>query len=421
MRTRLCVAAVTTACMALAACSGVGSGSGGGAGDATITVADVGRAAAEEASAARPLARGLNEVGFRLFRQAAAETDQDVVLSPLSIGMAFGMAEVGATGATATALADLFAYPTEGEQLWAGFNTLEQAVTSSEEPVVRLANHLFPDEGFTMAEGYDVTLARWFDAGSTPLPLKADSEGSRERINGWVAERTEDLIPELVPEGMVNDRSVLLLVNALYVAADWERPFGKYPTEGQPFTRLDGSSVSVPLMHELELTGPAVATDDYAATEVPYEGGELSMLVIVPSEGRYGEVEARLSSELLDEIDAAAATSAVELWLPRFQSTTDMDLREAFEALGIEDVFGDAGSWEGIAPGITLASGVHAADIAVDEQGTVAAAATALGFEDSGAGAADVVVRADRPFLYVIRHVDSGAVLFAGRVTDPSA
>lgn len=419
MRTRLCVAAVTTAFMLLTACSGVGSGSGG-AGGATITVADAGRAAAEDASAARPLARGLNEVGFRLFRQAAAETDQDVVLSPLSIGMAFGMAEVGATGATATALADLFAHPTEGDELWAGFNTLEQAVTSSEAPVVRLANHLFPDEGFTMVEGYDDTLARWFGAGSTPLPLKADSEGSRARINGWVAERTEDLIPELVPEGMVNGRSVLLLVNALYLAADWERPFGKYPTEDQPFTRLDGTTVTVPLMHELELAGPAVATDDYAATEVPYEGGELSMLVIVPSEGRYGEVEARLSSELLDAIDRAATPAAVELWLPRYQSTTDMDLAAAFEALGIEDVFGGSGSWEGIAPGITLVSGVHAADIAVDEQGTVAAAATALGFEDSGAGEADVVVRADRSFLYVIRHIESGAVLFVGRVTDPS-
>lgn len=365
------------------------------------------------------LAAGVNAVGFDIFEAASAGSSDDVVVSPLSIGVAFGMADVGASGRTADVLEELFSYPADGEARWSAFNTLERSVTDAGAPTVRLANRMFPDVSFELVEGYDETLARWFGARAEPLPLQDGSEASRERINAWVADQTEDLIPELLPAGMVNERSVLVLVNALYLEADWARRFGEYPTEDAPFTRLDGTEVTVPLMHERELTGPAVATETYAATEVPYEDGQLSMLVIVPAEGRFEEVEASLSNEFVEQIDAAATTGTVELFLPRFESSTNLDLREVFEDLGVDPVFG--GSWDGIAPGITLESGVHAADIGVDEYGTVAAAATALGFEESGAGEADVTVRADRPFLYLIRHEPTGAVLFVGRVTDPAA
>ena len=367
------------------------------------------------------LVAGLNDVGFQVFEAAAEGSADDLVLSPLSIGIAFGMADAGASGPTADALAGLFDYPVVGEERWAAFNALERAVSSEDSPIVRLANRQFPDVSFGTVDGYDELLGRWFGAGIEPLPLRSESDASRERINGWVAERTEDLIPDLLPAGFLTADSVMVLVNALYLEADWARPFGEYPTEQAPFTRLDGSTVTVPLMHDLELAGPAVATADYAATELPYEGDELSMLVIVPEEGSYEQVASRLTDGLVDEIDTAATPGAVELYLPRFESTTDIDLRTVIgEQLGVDEVFGVAG-FDGIAAGITLENAVHAADIAVDEQGTVAAAATALGFEDSGPPEPDVTVRADKPFLYLIRHRPTGAVLFVGRVTDPSS
>jgi serpin B len=343
---------------------------------------------------AAALAAGLNEVGYDLFAHAAGEADgAGVVLSPLSIGLALGMADAGASGATADALEALFAYPVGGDARLAAFNTLEQSVTGVADATVRLANRQFPDTGFVTVDGYDETLARFFDARVEPLPLQADPEGSRARINDFVAEQTEDLIPELLPEGMVNPASVLFLVNALYLEADWAKPFGKYSTEDAAFTRLDGTEVTVPLMHELELTGPAVVTDDYAATEVPYAGDDLSMLVIVPAEGRYEAVEADLDGDLVAEVDDAAVPGPVELFLPRFESTTNLDLRAGFEGIGVDGIF-DA-PYDGIAPGITLESGVHAADITVDEAGTVAAAATGLDFAESGPPVPDIVVRAD--------------------------
>lgn len=367
------------------------------------------------------LVAGLNGAGFELFLANAEGNDEDAVVSPLSIGLAFGMADVGATGDTEAALADFFGLPASGEARWEAFNALDLEVTDVGEPVVRLANRQFPDVRFDTAEGYDETLARYFGVAVEPLPLQDEPEASRQQINDFVAERTEDLIPELLPSGFVNPQTVMVLVNALYLEADWARPFGKYPTEDQPFTRLDGSTVTVPLMHELELRGPAVSTEAYAATELPYEGGELSMLVVVPEQGRFVEVQSRLGDGLVDEIDQAASEGAVELFLPRFESDTNVDLRDLMEgALGVTDVFG-VGGFGGIAEGITLERAVHAADIAVDEIGTVAAAATALGFEESGPPEPEVVVRADRPFLYLIRHQPTGAVLFVGRVTDPSA
>jgi serpin B len=367
------------------------------------------------------LVAGLNEVGFRIFEAVAGGSSEDLVLSPLSIGVAFGMADAGASGATADALATLFTYPVQGEERWAAFNALEQQVTSEDGPIVRLANRQFPDVSFETTDGYDELLGRWFGAGIEPLPLQADSDGSQQRINGWVEERTEGLIPDLLPDGFLGPNSVLVLVNALYLEADWARPFGKYPTEPATFTRLDGSTVTVPLMHELELSGPGGAAAEPTATELPYEGGELSMLIIVPETGSYEQVQARITSGLIAEIDAAAASGAVELYLPRFESTSDIDLRTVIEGeLGVTELFGVPGL-DGIAEGITLEDAVHAADIAVDEHGTVAAAATALGFEESGPGEPDVTVRADKPFLYLIRHQPTGVVLFVGRVMDPAA
>jgi serpin B len=409
----------------LSACGEPAPSDGSSAGDAVLepTADPVVERPTPDSPHVEELVVGLNDVGYQIFDAASQDSADDLVVSPLSIGVAFGMADAGASGATADALIELFGFPAQGEDRWAAFNSLEQSVTAegADEPIARLANRQFPDVSFETVEGYDELLGRWFGAGIEPLPLQAESEASRERINGWVAERTEDLIPDLLPAGFLNENSVLVLVNALYLEADWARPFGKYPTEDAPFTRLDGSTVTVPLMHELELTGPAVATDEYAATELPYEGDELSMLVIVPESGRYGEVEARLSTGLVEEIDAAATSGSVELYLPRFESSTNLDLRDTLEGqLGVTDLFGVPG-FAGIAPGITLEQAVHAADIAVDEVGTVAAAATALGFEESGPPEPDVTVRADRPFLYLIRHQPTGAVLFVGRVMDPAA
>jgi serpin B len=402
---------VATACGGLGGIGSVGS---------AFSLPDVDRAAAVSPHAAE-LADGINGFGYRLFVAAGEGSDADLVLSPLSIGLAFGMVDLGATGATATSIEELFAYPVGGEDRWSAFNTLERSITEVDDLVVRLANRQFPEVTFETAEGYDEELARWFGAGIEPLPLRAEPEESRLHINRWVSDRTEQLIPELLPEGFLSENAALVLVNALYLEAAWSQPFDVDFTSQAPFTRLDGSHVQVDLMRGADAERPTVETETFTAVELRYDG-DLSMLLVVPEEGHFHGVEARLASGLIAEVDGNAAYRNVSVLLPRFGSETKLHLRDLLEGpLGVRDLFSVEG-FEGIGPEVTLEDVVHAATIEVDEHGTIAAAATAMEM-DAGAApeAAALVVRADRPFLYLIRHEPTGAVLFVGRVLDPTA
>ncbi|MEE8599774.1 serpin family protein [Euzebya tangerina] len=358
------------------------------------------------------------------------------VISPLSIGVAFGMADVGAGEMSGGDLARLFGFGpdasgglTDDAQLSA-FNTLLQDITADGEgilngpsegpppdPVVVIANRQFPDESFDPIPTFSDAIATWFGALAQPLPLQADPDGSRQVINRYVGERTRDVIPELLPRGAITRQSILVLVNALYLEAAWERPFGgKYATTAQPFTDLAGTESPVQLMHDAEAFGPAVDGGDYVAAEVPYAGGELSMLLIVPDDGAFGAVRDRLAEGLLEEIDAGGTPRAIDLYLPVFSTTTPVNLATMIsEDLGFSNIF--SGDYPGIADGIALTGAIHTADIQVDEAGTVAAAATALMFEESGPPEPEITVRADRPFLYAVRHQPSGAILFLGQLT----
>lgn len=376
------------------------------------------------------LAVGLNEVGYDLFRVLAARDEADIVLSPYSIGSAFGMLDVGATGDLAEVLEELFAYPVDGEDRWSAFNTLDQHVIAEAPlepldefdaipPIVRVSNREYPAKGFETVDGYAENLARWFGAGVEPLDYQADAEGSRKHINEWVSDRTEGLIPNLLPAGMVTPETQLVLVNTLYLKAQWAQPFQPKATEDADFALPDGSTVTVPMMHQTGLRAMALRGDGYHAVELRY-AGDLSMLIIAPDSAHYDEVEAQIGTEFVAGIDAAMLDTSVDLYLPRFESETSFDLREALETgLGVTGLFGVSGL-EGIAPGLMLDSAVHAAKIVTDEQGTEAAAATALGTVVS-APSESMTIRVDHPFLYVIRDGDTGAVLFVGRVTDPRA
>jgi serpin B len=382
--------------------------------------ADVPRAPAEPVDT-RSLSDGLNRFGLDFHRLLAARSPgENVVFSPLSMGIAFGMADAGARGETAAQIEDVFHLPRSGEELHAAFNALDQALANVGRSTLRLANRMYPATGYELVPEFVQTLGASYGAPLERLDFAADTEAARGRINRWVAERTEERIPELMPSGSITPDTVLVLVNALYLEAKWSQPFGKYPTEQAPFTRPDGSTVEVPLMHNAELQARYVDARGYQAVELPYGKGELSMLVVVPKEGWFADFERRFDAERLAALEARMRRGIVDLFLPRWSASFDVDLVETLPELGLELPF-RGGDFTGISPrNPFIGAGVHAADIEVDEQGTVAAAATGIGFAESGPPTPDTVIRADRPFLYLIRHVETGAVLFLGRVVDPA-
>ncbi len=406
--------------MAATALLAAGCGAGDSGTEPELLGADVPRAPPASTDAGS-LSEGLNRFGLDYYEVLASRAPaENVVFSPLSIGIAFGMADAGARGETAAQIEEVFHLPGSGDELHAAFNALDQALADAGESTLRLANRMYPATGYPLLPEFVDTLAASYGAPLERLDFAADAEGARERINGWVSERTEERIPELLPSGFVTPDTVLVLVNALYLEAKWSRPFGKYPTEAAPFTGLDGSTGDVPTMRNAELRTRYVDAEGYQAVELPYGKGELSMLVVVPDEGRFADFERRFDAERLAAVDAALRAGVVDLFLPRWSASFSVDLVETLPELGLTLPF-RGGDFTGISPrNPFIGAGVHAADIEVDEWGTVAAAATALGFVVSGPPTPDAVIRADRPFLYLIRHAETGAVLFLGRVVDPA-
>lgn len=362
------------------------------------------------------LVAGINGAGFRLMRDQGAEGN--LVLSPLSIGHALLMARAAADGPTGSAIDELFSLPDDraAHEAW---NALDQALSGSadsqDEVVLSIADRVWPRSDVEPEQSWIDLLAAEHGASLEALDYVGDPEGSRKIINDWVAVQTEDLIPELLPEGFIDPNTLLVLTDAIYFEAEWQRVFGKYDDEQGPFTRLDGSTTDVSFMHELELSDARGEGEGFAGAEIPYVGGEFSMLLIVPDDGRYEEVRERLNHTFLEDVDASFSTGPYELFLPRWDDHTDLDLLSWLESHRVAP-----GSYPAIAPEAFLDGAVHGADISVDEQGTVAAAATGLAFAESGPPDPEFTLRADRPFFYVIRHRPSGAVLFSGQVTDPA-
>lgn len=386
---------------------------------------------AANASAASDLALSLNDAGFRMFRASLADGENTAV-SPLSIGLAFGMLDAGASGPVADALDGLFSYPAAGDARLGAFNSLSQLASSDpsalpkpgenepEHAIVRVANRVFIDTNFTPLDTYRDDLARYFGAGAQTEPLATDGEKSADDINAWIDKRTEGLIPKLLTPEAFDADSRLTLVNALYMKARWQTPFNADSTFEEPFTLADGSAVDVPMMHSGTVNGLVYQGNGFVSVVLPYAYDELEMTLIVPDAAQYAQVEGALDQSMLDAIDTGATGQEYSLALPKFTTESTTDLRDVIEAgLGVKGLFDTVGL-DGIGPELLVSGAVHATKVIVDEDGTEAAAATAIMAGTTSAPAdPPIEIRADHPFLYVIRDTDTGAVLFVGRVLDP--
>jgi serpin B len=253
----------------------------------------------------------------------------------------------------------------------------------------------------------------------------ANRERARLQINGWVEDETNDKIKDLIPQGVLDAMSRMVLANAVYFNAKWEYEFVKDSTSDRPFTRLDGSTVQAKSM-----TRPAVQFgyfqgDGFEAVELPYKGGRMSMVVVLPGTGKFGDFEKSFDSAALAAVDAGLERQMVLLQMPKFEFVTEAALVDPLKSLGMRSAF-DPGiaDFTGIADrpagDLYISDVLHKAFVRVDEEGTEAAAATAIIIGVTSAGPDPVRVNVDRPFLFLIRDRETGTVLFSGRVLDPT-
>jgi serpin B len=369
-----------------------------------------------------------------LYRVLSAD-EGNLVVSPLSIHIALAMALGGAEGDTAAEMTEaLEVAGIDPDALHGALNALDAALESrnrTEPPIddreqqvqVSVVNSLWGQDGFAFVPEYLDLLARNYGAGIRLVDFREAAEEARVAINAWVAQETNDRITDLIPEGAIDDLTRLVLVNAVYLDATWARPFDPEATFDAPFTRLDGSEVSAATMHGYQLHALYASGDGWQAIDLPYTGDELSMLVVVPDAGRFDEVEGRLTAGLLDEVRAGLGQSIVDLSLPKFEMRNQLSLVEALQALGISAAF-DPGTadFTGISTEdqLYVSEVIHEAFIAVDEAGTEAAAATAVIIGTTSMPTDIVALDIDRPFLFFLQDRATGALLFVGRVVDPT-
>jgi serine protease inhibitor len=403
------------------------------AADIELVMADVARAPASTADA-QAAASGINAFGLELLRRLASE-DENAVISPASIALALGMARAGARGTTADEM-DAVLHDIAAPENAAWLNGLGQALADRDLSItdadgnihsvtLRIANAPFAQRGMTIQDAYLHALAAEYGAGLRLVDYRQDAEGARRLINGWVDERTEQRIPELLPPDAVNDLTRLVLVNAIYLKAQWKALFAEELTQDGPFTRADGTTVQVPMMSTTNGL-PYAEGGGWQAVDLPYVGGALSMTLILPDE--LASFEVGLDAGQLEAIVSALSPRPVHLTMPRFGIETRASLAQLLPVMGMPTAFNaDLADFSGITTDeqLYISDVIHQANIDVDENGTEAAAATAvvMGATSGGPDSEEeppVEMRLDHPFLFALRDRETGVVLFLGQVVDPS-
>jgi serpin B len=338
------------------------------------------------------------------------------------------MAQAGARGRTASQMGAVLHSGSGGneinslDQTLAGLSgTYKDAGGSDHQLTLRIANAPFAQRDLQLQQPFLDTLASDYGAGLRLVDFQNDATGACRLIDGWVSDQTDGRIPKLLDKLDSNVR--LVLVNAVYLKAPWLEPFAESDTKTAPFIRSDGSQVNVPTM-SLDLSeGRYASGSGWQAVEIPYAGRSLVMTIVVPDD--LATFERNIDAARFAQITAALQAKDVDLTFPRFKIETKSDLVSTLARMGMPLAFDPAqADFSGITTQAQLyiSRVVHQADIAVDEKGTEATAATAVVMAAASAAPIQPVeLHVDRPFIFAVRDTNTGAILFLGRVVDPSA
>ena len=377
------------------------------------------------------LVGGDNAFAFDLFHQISSQSG-NLFFSPHSISIALAMTYAGARGDTAAQMAQSMHYTLAQAQLHPAFNKLAleldqrakaEGIPEDKAFKLHVVNATWGQDGFPFLPAYLGLLAENYGAGMHLLDFIKDPEGARKVINDWVSQQTEKRINDIVPPGAIDPLTRLVLSNAIYFKADWASEFNKDATSDGAFTLPDGSQVTVPTMFQHSQFRYA-EREGVQALELPYAGGQLSMLILLPEAGRFDDVQASLDLEQLDALIAGLQYQDVELWLPKFKYEYSLALKDSLVQMGMTDAFdvakADFSGMDG-ARDLYIGAVLHKAFVAVDEAGTEAAAATVVIMQAASLpSGSPIQFKVDRPFFFLIRDNPSGAILFLGRVMNPA-
>jgi serpin B len=368
-----------------------------------------------------------------MYRRIGMGTD-NFFFSPYSIVSALGMTDAGARGETDRQIREALSVTLEGDGFHAAMNGLDRDLmghaSTTDHVTLSVVNSAWTQTGHPFRAAYLDLLARYYGAGVNLLDFATKPDESRIVINDWVSEQTNDKIKDLLPSGSITTYTRLVLTNAVYFLADWLYTFDMNNTDNATFTRLDGSTVDAPLMQlgddneQVTLLYAWDGANRVRMLQLPYKGDRLAMTLFLPEAGSFDSFEQALSVSLLSSLtENLDSTSLPPVRIPKFTyKSSSISLKAAFQELGMVDAFDAAAAdFSGIdgEKWLYVSDIRHKSFIAVDEQGTEAAAATAVIISRTSIPTHIPRFVADRPFVYCIRDTRTGVIIFMGKVTDP--
>ncbi|HWB61165.1 MAG TPA: serpin family protein [Chthoniobacteraceae bacterium] len=380
-----------------------------------------------------PAAEAVNAFGIDLFAKAK-KPGENTLISPYSIQVALAMTYAGAAGKTREEMQKTLHYIDDDAQLNAAFASLESEMEalhdesvkapSSAEPnppqpiTLNVTDRLFGQTGGKFKEPFLAVAKESYKAPLEEVDFAADPEAARKHINAWVDEKTVKRIPDLIPPRGIPPDTVLVLVNAIYLKASWEHGFAASNTGAGPFYIDGGEAADVPMMNQSQMHVGFEQREGYSALAIPYIGSRLQFLVLLPDKADgLPALEAKLTPELLAGC-AKLTPDKADISMPKFKiHAPTIDLKEQLEALGMPSAFGgDANFSRMSAEPLRISHVFHQTFLSLDENGTEAAAATAVVMSK---GIGGVFLKIDHPFLFAIQDSKTGVCLFLGHVTDP--
>ena len=372
------------------------------------------------------LVAGNNAFAIGLYHAVRGDCD-NIICSPYSVSVALAMTYAGARNETETQMAQTLHFTLPQDRLHPAFKALQLDLATrgsgsgggeGDGFTLKTANSLWGQTGYSFLPEFLDVLAVNYDAGMRLVDFVNAPESARADINQWVDDATEGRIQDIATPDIINELTRLVLANAIYFKARWDVPFGEEWTVDGTFHLLEGGEVTAQMMRQ-EHGYEFVQGDGYAAVDLPYDGGEASMVVFLPDAGRFEEFENALDAELVEGTLAALAEEDLWLVVPRFSFESAFSLRDALTGMGMVDAFSSsAADFSGMSreEQILLEGVLHKGTISVDERGTEASGVT-LVYAYAGMPLPFV---ANRPFIFLIRDVPTGAILFLGRVVDPT-
>lgn len=356
----------------------------------------------------------LNDFGFQLFRKV--NQNQNTFISPLSVSIALSMVLNGASDETAQSILQTIDFgDLTPEQVNQAYKDLTGLLLSMDRTAdVRIANSVWYDQQYSVNNSFEGIIKDYYDGVVQPLDFK--SSASKNTINSWVAGRTNNKIQNLIDQ--ISPDEIMFLINAIYFKGEWRNQFDVSKTHDANFTRDDGSVTTVNMMQSKGSEILYNSANNLQLIDIPYGNGQFRMTVLLPQLGGINALADQLTSSQLNAWLSESDSLSVELEMPKFKMTWKTDLKDVLADMGMK-MEGFPKLFNGDLP-LAISRVIHQSFLEVNEKGSEAAAATAIGIELTSAPPTPQRITIDRPFIFFIREKHSGVILFSGQLIDPS-